>query len=82
MISDLEDFKTGWFGVSFGLKLIEIDALIEALNSMKADPDYHFHFRSGWEGEGGIGDVEIYLADDTEKDDLQIDTSPAIYPTR
>ena len=59
-----EDFQTGWVGVSIGLKATEIDQLIEALRSLKIDSGRHFHFRSNYEGQGGVGDVEIYLEDE------------------
>lgn len=32
---EIEDFKTGWFGLTVGMKKIEIDQLIDALNNLK-----------------------------------------------
>ncbi|MBI1423861.1 MAG: hypothetical protein GC149_10385 [Gammaproteobacteria bacterium] len=59
MQADLEDFKTGWYGLTLGLKSEEIDKLIAALNHLKTSKD-HFHFRSEFEGDGGVGDIEFY----------------------
>ena len=56
---NLEDFKTGWYGVTIGLNTQEIDRLIDALTAIKKDKS-HFHLRSEFDGDGGVGDIEIY----------------------
>lgn len=60
MYANLEDFKTGWYGLSLGLSEDEIDNLVAALQRLKSTKN-HFHFRSNFEGAGGLGDIEIYL---------------------
>jgi hypothetical protein len=35
---------------------------------LKAHPNGHFHWRSDYAGEGGLGDLEVYVA--------AVDTSP------
>jgi hypothetical protein len=62
MRADLEDFKTGWFGLSLGLSPSEIDEVIARLTHLKAHPNGHFHWRSDYSGEGGLGDIEVYVA--------------------
>ena len=56
-----EDWKNGWSGIRIGIDLNEIDRLIESLNSIKNDPDQHFHISSDYKGTGGVGDIEISL---------------------
>ena len=78
----LDDFETGWFGVSIGIKSSEIDLLIEALTKLKKNNDYHFHIRSKYEGQGGIGDIEFYTDDEGTSDNSDIDSSVPIEPNR
>ena len=35
MLVEIEDFKTGWFGLSIGIKKSQVDNLIEALHKFK-----------------------------------------------
>jgi hypothetical protein len=58
---DLKDWKNGWNGVEIALTLGEIDILIERLNMLKNDPDQHFHISSDYKTAGGIGDIEVYV---------------------
>lgn len=78
MQADLEDFKTGWYGLTLGLKSHEIDDLILALKSLKKDKG-HFHFRSDYEGANGVGDIEIFYQTDNEDSNMELDSSQAIY---
>ncbi len=78
MQSEIEDFKTGWYGISLGVKSDEIDQLIAALQKMKKEKT-HFHFRSDFEGTGGIGDIELYYQANDQGSNLTIDSSSAIY---
>ena len=78
----LEDFKTGWFGITLGIKESELDILIEGLRGLKRDAEQHFHIRSEFAGEGGVGDVEFYVEAEEAKDNSTIDISPAIEPNR
>jgi len=71
MIVEIEDFKTGWFGIGIGLKSDEIDQLIELLKMIKADPEQHFHISSpDYTGDGGVGDIEIYIQNESQKDNV------------
>jgi hypothetical protein len=71
---EIEDFKTGWYGINLGLKTSQIDDLIKGLESLKKTKS-HFHYRSDFSGEGGVGDIEFYWADDNEKDNMKLDLS-------
>ncbi len=77
----IEDFKTGWFGITIGVKKSEIDTLIAGLENLKKDSG-HFHIRSGYSGEGGVGEVEVYLEDDDASDNSKIDLSIPIYQNK
>lgn len=79
MRAQLEDWKNGGYGLSLGLSIAEIEALIELLREIKLDPDQHFHL-SRYDGKDGIGDIEIYVKADDEPDDLRM-TSPALPPS-
>lgn len=81
MHTDLEDFNTGWFGVSIGMKATEIDKLIENLELLKEDENQHFHLSGDFDGEGGVGDIEIYIQGKDETDNMSI-TGLAISPNR
>ena len=69
MQADIEDFKTGWYGLTLGVKPEEIDNLIVALQDLKASKS-HFHFRSNYEGTGGVGDIEFYYQTDDQNSNL------------
>jgi len=81
MKADIEDFKTGWYGVTLGVNSEDIDDLISALKQLKESRS-HFHFRSNYEGNGGIGDIEIYLQPSEDPSNLELDVSPAIYTSK
>ena len=74
MKADLEDFETGWYGLTLGLKESEIDELVKTLTQLK-EYKTHFHLRSAFEGEGGIGDIEIYYQDDSASNNLTLEPS-------
>jgi hypothetical protein len=75
----IEDFKTGWFGLELGIKNSEIDSLIDALNMLKQN-DNHFHLRSDFAGTGGVGNVEFYIQNNDEQNNIELDVTSAIYP--
>jgi hypothetical protein len=79
MFTEMEDWKTGWYGISIGLNSQEIDGLIELLQMIKGDPEQHFHLSSDFEGNGGVGDIEIYLKEENQKDNMAL-LSKAIEP--
>jgi len=70
MHSELEDWKNGWYGVQLGLLAEEIDALIEHLQMLKADPDQHFHLSSTYKGSGGLGDIMVYVQGRSEPSNM------------
>ncbi len=72
MQAELEDFKTGRYGLSLGIKSDEIDKLISALQKLKVKKD-HFHFRGEFNGGGGIGDIEFYFQSKDQKSNLEIE---------
>lgn len=78
MLVKIEDFKTGWFGLSIGIKKSQVDNLIEALQKFKTEKG-HFHLRSNYEGSSGVGDIEFYPLNDNVPDNMELDSSPAIY---
>lgn len=78
----IEDFKTGWFGISIGIKGPEIDLFIDALNDLKRGDGGHFHIRSNYEGQAGGGDIEIYMQDESASDNAVLDPSEPIEPNR
>jgi hypothetical protein len=69
----LEDFGTGWFGLSCGLKQNEVDFLISSLENLKKNPDQHFHAHSKFEGKGGIGDIQFCIVADDFKENMKFD---------
>lgn len=79
MQANLEDFKTGWYGLTLGLKSKDIDQLIATLRDLKKEKT-HFHFRSRFEGSGGVGDIEFYYQTDDQPNNLEIESSCAIFP--
>ncbi len=78
---ELEDFKTGWFGVGVAIRLEEIDTLITLLNRLKNDPSQHFHIAGNFEGDGGVSDISFHLAEGDVKDNSQV-LGLAIPPNR
>jgi hypothetical protein len=79
MFTEIDDWKTGWYGISIGLNGQEIDSLVELLQMIKADPEQHFHLSSDFEGNGGVGDIEIYMRDEMQKNNMAL-LSKAIEP--
>ena len=67
-----EDWKNGWHGIEVGLSATEIDALIENLEMLKRDTEQHFHISSDYKGEGGIGDITIYVKNSSEADNASM----------
>jgi hypothetical protein len=80
MKGDIENFQSGWSGIRIGIKNSEIDDLIASIETLRTT-DSHFHLRSDFNGDSGIGDIEIYHMEDNESDNLVIDSSKATYPT-
>jgi len=67
-----EDWKNGWHGIELGLSVAEIDELIENLGMLKQDTDQHFHISSDYKGDGGVGDITIYVKASSEADNASM----------
>ena len=60
---NIQDFKTGWFGIQVGLTDSDITLLIERLQSLQQQRG-HFHFRrNDFSPTSGIADVELFWTD-------------------
>jgi hypothetical protein len=70
---DIERFGTGWLGLGVGLSPSEIDALVDRLIAIRDDPSKHFHFRSEFEGDPGVGDIEFYVKDSATSDNMVLE---------
>lgn len=70
MKTKLENWNNGWFGVELGIKRNEIDRLIGLLEMLKNDPDQHFHISSEYKGDGGLGDIEVYVQEESEESNM------------
>lgn len=70
---NIEDFKTGWYGMAITLSTEDIDQLIANLQEIKEDKGKHFHFFSEYEGNGGVGDIAFYHNTDDFKSNMQTD---------
>jgi hypothetical protein len=81
MHSKLEDWKNGWFGVELGILPDEIDRFIELLQTLRAEPDQHFHLSSDYKESGGVGDITLYVQSPDETNNM-ITFGKAIAPTR
>jgi len=80
MYVELDDFKTGWYGLNISLRSDEIDVIIEHLINLKKDNSQHFHISSDYEGDGGVGDIEINVKENGQ-DNMSI-VGFAIPPNR
>jgi hypothetical protein len=69
---ELEDWKNGWSGISIGIAKEEIERLIELLQMLKTDPEQHFHISSDYKGNGGVGDIEIYVKTSEQKHNMSL----------
>jgi len=78
---DLQDVGKGWFEVGIGVTSADIQALIAGLEALRQRRD-HFHIRSDFSGDPGVGDIEIYWIEDGTPGNMTLDTSPPIFPTR
>ncbi len=76
MRATIEDFKTGWFGIGLGIKKSELDLLIQRLETLKNNPDLHFHLGSTYSGSGGVGDIEVYVEPEGSEDNLTMTGFP------
>lgn len=70
MKANIHKFETGWYGIQIGLSEHDINKLIADLKELK-DSKGHFHRRSDFEGDGGIGDIEFSYLESDEIGNLQ-----------
>lgn len=82
MKTSIEDFKTGWYGVSLGLREAELDDFIQNLQGLRSHGSGHFHARSTFAADGGIADIEFYLVAEECRDDMILDYSKPIAPVQ
>jgi hypothetical protein len=68
----IEDFRTGWFGLGIGITDADIEQLIKRLQWLRESRS-HFHFRSGFQGEGGVADVEVFWTDEIKPQNMTIE---------
>lgn len=70
----IDDFKTGWVGLSLAFRPQEIDLFIERLAALRSGNAGHFHCHAtDFEGENGVADVEVSLMGEQEVDNLAIE---------
>jgi len=74
MKSSIEDFGTGWYGMTIQLGKDDIDKLIECLQLLKQDEGFHFHmFSTAFETEiGGIADIEFSQSSSKDTSNMDI----------
>ena len=70
MYADIEEFETGWYGIGIGISIQEIDTLIDLLQMIKSDPEQHFHISSEYKGQGGVGDIEVYVMEENQEHNM------------
>ena len=63
MRGEIENWNNGWYGVSLGLSVAEIDRLVSLLTNIRSNPEQHFHISSDRSGAGGLGDIEVYVTE-------------------
>jgi hypothetical protein len=72
MRAKLNDWNNGWLGIELGIPSSEIDHLVALLQNIKSNPEQHFHLSSDYRGDGGLGDIEIYIQADDEISNLKL----------
>lgn len=70
MHAKLSDWKNGWFGLELSASTTEIEALIVQLQSLLNDQNQHFHLKSEYKADSGLGDIEISVKSPSEPDNL------------
>ena len=72
MRGEIENWNNGWYGVSLGLSITEIDRLIALLNNLRNEPEQHFPISSDYAGSQGLGDIEVYVAEPSSVDNMHL----------
>ena len=73
MRATLDSFDSGASSLALELSDSEIDSLIRALERLRREPEWHFHFRSSFE-EAGIGGIEFSGSGSAEHGYLKLET--------
>ena len=69
---DLKKFESGWHAIYLGLTKKEINEFIDFLISLKNEKSDHFHISNNYDNDSMVGDIEIYLKNDEEPDNIYI----------
>ena len=69
---EIKNFQTGWYGLTVGVNKNDIDTLIKLLTHIKENNDEHFHISSDYKGENGVGDIEMYIQNENESNNMSI----------
>lgn len=80
MLAEMEDFGSGWYEISIGIKKEEVQSLIDHLKELQKDDTQHFHLSSDFSGDGVVVDIEVYV--NQEGEDNLLLSGIAIKPTR
>jgi hypothetical protein len=72
MHGEIENWKNGWYGVSLGLSISEIDRLIVLLTNLRNEPEQHFHISSDYAASEGLGDIELYVAEPSSLNNMHV----------
>jgi hypothetical protein len=72
MHGEIKDWNNGWYGISLGLSVAEIDHLIGLLTRIRSDPEQHFHIASDFVGTKGLGDVEVYVSEPGSANNMRL----------
>ncbi len=72
MYVDITSSDEGWHGLSIAIKKEEIDSLINLLEMIKNDNDQHFHITNHFDDESGVADIEFYIKDEKQKDNMAL----------
>lgn len=72
MRGEIQNWNNGWYGVSLGLSVPEIDRLILLLTRIRGGSEQHFHIRSDYSGSGGLGDIEVYVTEASAPNNMQL----------
>ena len=73
MIAEIENYKTGWYGIRLRFDSEEIKKLIESLQLLNEGEFGHFHFENlDFTRKEGIADIEISLKGKDEHDNMSV----------
>ncbi len=74
MISRVEKFESGWFGVALELSSSDIERLIARLTELQKCSIGHFHIRTdAFSADIGIADIAISRCEDDSRVDMTVE---------